>query len=411
VTPTRRPRAADPACRGRVTAADRMAALVAASVALPIAGEDVMKRARLGARWSTVRAPLGPGATMHHRHLVLAIAACGSTPTAPIAPAAPTAVAAAYAAATPLALPGAGPDGVLMDYLLYNPRTRTVWAPAGNTGAVDVVDTATGHVAQVTGFPTQEVERRGKKRTVGPSAAALGEPGTVYIGSRGDSSVCAVDEAKLARGACGKLDAMPDGILYVPATQEVWVTTPRDQSIRVLDGTTLAQKARIAVPGAPEGFAVDATRHRFYTNLEDKDQTLAIDLTTRAIVATWQPQCGEDGPHGIRLAEPEGILVVACDAQLRALDVGKTGAILSSLPTGEGVDDLDYVPASHAIFAGAGKAGTLTVATVDAKGTLTQIAVVPTKPGARNPAAAATGAVYLANSAGGELVVVAPARP
>jgi len=179
------------------------------------------------------------------RSLVLGAAAavlglgCGSPHAAPAAtPAggAPSTAAAATTASTPLpvkafplTLPGAGPDGIGMDYLLYNPRTNTVWVPAGNTAVVDIIDVATGSMSRVEGFPTREVERGGVKRHVGPSAAALGDTGTVYVGNRGDSSVCAVDETKLTRGTCAKLDSTPDGIAYVARTREVWVTTPRDK--------------------------------------------------------------------------------------------------------------------------------------------------------------------------------------
>lgn len=353
--------------------------------------------------------------------LALGALGCGgATPagTSPAAPAAPAATAAAppaptsatkYAASS-LALPGAASYGVLMDYIVFDPRTKTVWAPAGNTAAVDVVDIATRKIAQVTAFPTQEVERRGQKRTIGPSAAALGEPGTVYIVNRGDSSVCAVDEAKLVRGTCGTLDSAPDGIAYVAPTREVWVTTPRDNSIRILDATTLAQKARIAFDGGPEGFAVDLTRNRFYTNLEDKDKTLAIDLTSHATVATWEPGCGEAGPRGLRIAEPEGFLLVACTTKTEALDAGHDGAILGSVDTGDGVDDLDYIAATHTVYIGAGKDAKLTIASLDAKGALSPIVVVPTKQGARNPAVAADGSIYLPNSGGGEIVVVTPEK-
>src|SRR4029077_18935573 len=129
----------------------------------------------------------------------------------------------------------------------------------------------TGKLSQITGFATLEVERRGTKWPVGPSAVALGDVGTVYVGNRGDSTVCAINETTLSKGSCAKLDVMPDGVTYVAKTREVWVTTPRDHSIRVLDAVTLAQKARLVFDGSPEGFAVDNTRGRFYTNLEDKD--------------------------------------------------------------------------------------------------------------------------------------------
>ena len=308
-----------------------------------------------------------------------------------------------------IALPGGNADGVAMDYLLFDPRTNAVWAPAGNSGRVDVVDAASGKLAAVEGFPTQTMERRGKKRVVGPSSATLGPPGTVYVGNRGDFTVCAIDEKTLAKGACGKLDAMPDGIAYVAPTSEVWVTTPRDKSVRILDGATLAQKARLAFDGEPEGFAPDPTRKRFYTNLEDKDQTLAIDLTSHQTVATWQPACGEDGPHGLRLLEAEGLLVVACSAKVEVLDIAHDGAIKGQAPTGDGVDDVDYSAAKREVYAGGAKAGTLTVLHLADGGALAPVATVPTKQGARNGVVAADGRVYLAHSQGSELLVYLPA--
>lgn len=307
-----------------------------------------------------------------------------------------------------IALPGATADGVGMDYLLYDGRTSALWVPAGNTGSVDVIATA-GTVRRIEGFATAEVERRGTKRTVGPSAAALGPRGTVYIGNRGDHSICAVDETTLAIGTCSKLDASPDGVIHVPSTHEVWVTTPRDQSVRVLDETTLAQKARLPYDGAPEGFAIDERRHRFYTNLEDKDLTLAVDLASHATVATWHPACGEDGPHGLRGVDGEGLLIVACSDKVEVLDVGHGGTIVGSLRVGDGVDDLDYDAASRRVFAGGAEVGSLTIGVLGKDGSLTAESVVPTAKGARNGVVGALGRVYLSHSRPGEILVVAPA--
>jgi hypothetical protein len=306
-----------------------------------------------------------------------------------------------------IALPGATPDGIRMDYLLFDSRTKAVWVPAGNTGSVDVVDTATGKVSQITGFPTKDLERHGHTYTAGPSSATLGDD-RVYVGNRGDSSVCAVDEKKLAKGTCGTLDSMPDGIAYVAKTHEVWVTTPRDKSIRILDAKTLKQKAKLTFDGEPEGFAVDPVRGRFYTNLEDKNQTLAIDLASHKTVSTWQPSCDEHGPHGLRVDDKAGLLFVACSTKVETMDVAHGGAIVGSVDTGDGVDDLDYVSATHRLYAGASRAGTLTVATVDPKGALTIAAVVPTQLGARNGVVDADGNVYLSHAKGSELVVATP---
>jgi len=324
---------------------------------------------------------------------------------------APDVIPAAPYAIRSVPLPGGSDQGISMDYVAYDVRTGFLWVPAGNTGAVDVIDTAHGDtVSQVPGFPTAEVQARAGKRVVGPSSATLGE-GTVYVGNRGDSTVCALDARSLARGACGRLDSMPDGLAYVASTKEVWVTTPRDHSVRILDAGTLGQKARLAFDGQPEGFAVDETRGRFYTNLEDKDRTLGVDLRTHATVSTWNPACGEEGPHGLRLDEKAGFLFVACSARAEVLDVGHGGAVLSSVDTGDGVDDLDYAPGSRLLYVAAAGAGQLTVARVDEAGRLTVAARVVTRPGARNGVVGKDGTVYLAHASSAklnEIVVAAP---
>ena len=317
---------------------------------------------------------------------------------------------AAYAVSTQH-LPGASAAGISMDYIVFDPATHSLWVPAGNTGAVDVVDVKDGSVRQIGSLPTAEVTTGERKRVVGPSSASVGD-GWVYVGNRGDSSVCAFDQRTLARGACHKLDAMPDAVVYVAPTKEVWVTTPRDNSIRVLDAAKLDEKAKLGFDGSPEGYSVDA--HRFYTNLEDKDRTLAIDLQTRKTAATWKPNCGEDGPRGLRVDAAAGQLFVACTARVEVLDLAHDGAVLSTLDTGDGVDDFDYAPATHLLYIGAAKAGQLTIARVDAHGKLTLVSTVKTPQGARNPVVTEGGVVYLAHTLSqgplSDLAVVTPAR-
>ena len=310
-----------------------------------------------------------------------------------------------------IALPGAPKDGVLLDYLAYDRAHHRVWVPAGNTGSVDVVDVSSGAVTRIDGFPTQEMERRGHKRIVGPSSATVGDK-FVYVGNRGDSSVCAVDAVSLKKAGCVTLDSMPDGLAYVAATHEVWVTTPRDKSIRVLDVSAAdapKMSGTITFEGEPEGYAVDDARGMFYTNLEDKDRTLAIDVKSRQIKQTWLPACGEDGPKGLALDGDLDYLFVACTDRVMVLDAGHDGKQLSKVDTGEGVDNIDYVPKRHELYAAAARAAKLTVARIDDKGMLAPVAVVPTANGARNAVATDDGAAYLTDSPEGKILVVAPA--
>jgi DNA-binding beta-propeller fold protein YncE len=316
-----------------------------------------------------------------------------------------------YAVRT-LALPDNGTGDVSMDYIAFDPATNSLWVPGGNTGAVDVVDVATGKVRQIPNLATSQVQARGGTRVLGPSAVSIGE-GVVYIGNRGGSDVCAFSARTLARVACGHLDSRPDGVVYVAPTKEVWVTTPGEQGIRVLDATTLMQKAKLTFPGNPEGYAVDAKRSRFYTNLEDKDRTVAVDLKSHETVATWNPACGGGGPHGLALDVAAGHLFIGCDAVAEVMNVGGSGAVLSKVDTGDGVDDINYAPATHLLYVGAARAAKLTIARADDAGKLTIVTQVATQNGARNGVVTRDGTVFLAHGGGVKLpalVVVSPAK-
>ena len=309
-----------------------------------------------------------------------------------------------------IALPAAPLDGVSLDYLAADRARHRVWVPAGGTGAVVVIDSKTGATHRIADFPVAEMERNGRKRIVGPSSATIGD-GFVYIGDRADASVCAVNAKTLKKAACTTLSSMPDGLAYVASRKEVWVTAPRERAILVLDvSQSSAPKpaGRIALEGDPEGYAVDDAGGHFYTNYEDQDRTVRISLASRSITATWNPECGEDGPRGLALADGGRYLVVACPDHLDSLAASSDGHILSKLPTGAGVDDLDYLPARRAVYAAASTDAVLTVATLDESGMLHALAAVPTAKGARNAAVVDDGTAYVACGPAGKILVVPP---
>ena len=310
--------------------------------------------------------------------------------------------------ATSVALPGGPPVG--MDYLAYDRATGRLWVPAGNTGNVDVVEVATGKVTTVGGFPTAPARRPGRPR-MGPSSAAVGD-GVVWIGNRANNEICAIDAHTLARGPCHRLTSMPDGLAYVAATHEVWVTTPGDRAITVIDvsGKGAGPPVAIKIDGDPEGYVVDAARGLFYTNVEDKDRTLAIDVRTRKIVASWPAGCGAAGPRGLALDEERRLLFVACTDGAVTRDVGQRseGKEVGRLKTSGGVDNIDYAPKRGLLFVASGLSGTLTVARVGGTGALSAVTSIPTAQGARCVVVAADGTAFIADSAGGRLMVVKP---
>jgi DNA-binding beta-propeller fold protein YncE len=310
--------------------------------------------------------------------------------------------------ATPIPLPGGAP--VVMDYLVFDAATQTVWVPAGNTGNVDVVDTS-GKVTPIAGFPTAPSPRPGRPN-MGPSSATVAD-GAVWVGNRADRKLCAIDAKSHAKGACVELSSMPDGLAWVATTRELWATTPRDQTITIVSLKDKAPgvPATLKLDGEPEGYAVDAARGVFYTNLEDKDKTLAIDVKTRKVVSTWAPGCGADGPRGIALDAARRLLFVACTDGAVTLDLAHDGKPVGRLKTGSGVDNIDYHADKRLLYVASGKDATLTIAKIADGGAPTVVGTAPTGAGARVVIVDGKGTAYVADSMGGRLVVVKPPAP
>jgi len=342
--------------------------------------------------------------------VVLVVAGCASERTQPDGPVAPPPE---QASALPSSLPphavvllGRGADGgVSMDDLGYDVATDTVWAPGGNTGRVFVVDAQSERVQAVEGFPTREVNGH----VVGPSSVTFG-PHTAYVGNRADASVCAVDLSTRQRGACVTLDVAPDGLAYVGATQEVWATLPRSKSIAVLatSESGIRERVQVSLNGVPEGYAVDLRRGRFYTNLEDRDETLALDLTTHAVVARWKTGCGEKGPRGLALDAEAGLLFVACTDGFVVLVLDRNGFQLAGLVTGAGVDNPDIHPGLKRLFAASGETGMLSFVAYNEAGRLRLLRRLATAPGVRVVVADKRGKAFAADSSAGCLWVAGP---
>ncbi len=152
---------------------------------------------------------------------------------------------------------------------------------------------------------------------------------------------------------------------------------------------------------------MNESRGLFFTNLEDKNRTLVIDIKTHAVKSNWAAGCGNDGPRGIAVDSARQFVFVACTSNVQILDGGHDGSPLGKLDTGAGVDNIDYLDSTHTLYVAASKAAKLTVARVDDKGQPSVVATATTLEGARNGVADANGNIYVAEPMGARLMVFA----
>jgi hypothetical protein len=315
-----------------------------------------------------------------------------------------SAVAAAQPAA-PLSLPD-GKGGIGFDDLRFDPALGRLLIPAGRTGNVDLIDPATRAVTPVSGFSKIARYDAGHGQSV-TSVDAGG--GWLFATDRTALSLAVIDPKSLRIVARAPLASAPDYVRFVAATHEVWVTEPGKQRIEVFalgSATPPAPKpiAFIAAPGGPESLAIDGKRGRAYTH-KWKKETMAIDLKSRALVATWSAGCGD--PRGIWLDEPRALLFVGCeDGTATALDVEHDGKLLSTVKSGSGVDIIAYDATRAHLYVPGDESATMAIIGVSARGMLSLLGTVPTVKDAHCVTSDDRGNAYVCDPKNGQLLVI-----
>src|SRR5438105_1648319 len=205
----------------------------------------------------------------------------------------------AAATVTPLALPG-GEGGIGFDDLRFSSELNRLLVPAGASGRLDLVDPKTQGVSEIAGFSTSPQRERGHSQ--GTTSADSGD-GLIFASDRTAGTLAIVDPAGGRIVSSVKLGGAPDYVRWVAPLREVWVSEPGSKAIEAFrlerkGPPSLARVGTIEVADGPESLEIDLTRRRAYTNTWH-DATLAIDLSSRTIVARWPNGC--EGARGLAL--------------------------------------------------------------------------------------------------------------
>lgn len=175
----------------------------------------------------------------------------------------------------------------------------------------------------------------------------------------------------------------PDGILYVPGTQEVY-TFNRDRnapSATVFEAKTGKVITTIKLPGTPEFAVVDVKAGRVYNNIDSLNMVVAIDIKTHEIVAQWPTAPGEGG-SGMAIDLQNHRLFIGCDNLMVMMD-SVTGKVVGTVPIGAGVDANRFDPGTKLAFASCGQAGSVTIAKEETPEKLTVVQTLETARGSR----------------------------
>ncbi len=278
---------------------------------------------------------------------------------------------------------------------------EATWKPGGEGGWDYATVDASAHRLYVTRTDRVQVIDTEDGKTVGEVPGLDGGHGTALVpdlnrgfATSGKSGTVIVFDLSTLKSVAEpmKVGRKPDAIVYDPTSKHVFAFNGESNDASVIDPATAKVIATVPLGGAPE-FAGADSKGTLFVNLEDKSETLAIDVRTNTVTHRW-PLAPGDSPSGLAVDAAGGRVFAGCHNERMAVLDAASGRVLATPAIGQGVDACAFDPGTGFAFASCGD-GTLTVVREE-NGSFAVVETIATKKGARTMALdPATHALYL----------------
>ena len=278
---------------------------------------------------------------------------------------------------------------------------EATWKPGGEGGWDYATVDSSAHRLYVTRTDRVQVIDTEDAKTVGEVPGLDGGHGTALVpdenrgfATSGRSGTVIVFDLQTLRpvGEPIKVGKKPDAIVYDPASKHVFAFNGESGDASVIDPATCKVVATIALGGGPEFAGADG-KGTLFVNLEDKSETLAIDVQTNNVTQHWPLSPGES-PSGLAVDGAKSRVFAGCHNERMVVLDAASGQVLATPAIGQGVDACAFDPGTGFAFASCGD-GTLTVVKEE-NGSFPVVETIATKKGARTMALdLETHAVYL----------------
>jgi DNA-binding beta-propeller fold protein YncE len=252
-----------------------------------------------------------------------------------------------------------------IDYVYADNDNRRLYVPRGDQVLVFDLDTL-------------------KSVGVIPNARARGaavDPKSQH-GFCSSSPVVMWDAKTLEKIKTIEVKGRPDGIIYEPFTERIYVFSHSQPNATVIDGKDGSVAGTIDLGGAPEQAASDSQGH-LYVAIEDKDNIAVVDTKELKVTAHYDLAGKGGGPGGLGFDTKNRILFAMCHSpQTCVVLTADDGKILATLPIGRGSDGGGFNPNTMEAFSSQGD-GTLTIIKENSPNSFEVEQTVQTKPRAK----------------------------
>jgi YVTN family beta-propeller protein len=149
-----------------------------------------------------------------------------------------------------------------------------------------------------------------------------------------------------------------DGMTYDASSGHLFVVDGDSKALTVIDPQTDTVAATIDTGEGLE-YAVPGENGKLYVNGAEKKHLIRIDTRTNAVDARW-PIPGCASPHGLAIDTAAHRAFVSCVNKVLTVVDTDSGAVVTTLPIGQGTDAAAFDPRRKRVFSSNGE-GTLSV--------------------------------------------------
>jgi DNA-binding beta-propeller fold protein YncE len=141
------------------------------------------------------------------------------------------------------------------------------------------------------------------------------------------------------------VDGRPDGILFDPFNERVWILSHQPPHATIIDAKAGTVVKTLDLGGAPEQ-AVSDDKGTVYVNISDKANIAVVDAKNLTVTAHYDVSSKGAGGSGLALDAKNHILFAYYRRPNPVVVVvnARNGNILTTLPTGMGVDTVAFNP-------------------------------------------------------------------
>jgi DNA-binding beta-propeller fold protein YncE len=231
------------------------------------------------------------------------------------------------------------------DYVVVDSKARRLYVAHGTE--VDVLNADTGevigHIADTPGVH---------------GIALVPEIHRAFISQGLSDQVAVVDTETLRTLRQVPAGKKPDAIIYDPASQRIFANNGDGESTTAIDAETGSVIGTLDLGGSPEFAAADGKGH-IYINLEEQNETVAVDSEKLRVDARW-PVSPCKAPTSMAIDPQARRLFLGCRNHFMTVLNIDTGKVITALPIGDHVDSTIFDRERHLIFCSNGD-GTLNV--------------------------------------------------